>query len=139
MNKRLLQFLGAENITQSQLADTLNVAKASVSNILAGRNRPGYDFIESLMLHYPDLNIEWLITGRGKMYRSGSAAPSSTPPEESAFFTDNPAQQQSVLPDLDASFEISTPNKDIKEPVNQRKVSSICIFFDDGTFQEIRC
>ena len=70
MNKRLLQFLAAENITQTQLAETLDVAKASVSNILAGRNRPGYDFIESLMLHYPSLSIEWLITGKGRMYRS---------------------------------------------------------------------
>ncbi|MDT3366872.1 MAG: hypothetical protein LIQ26_06345, partial [Bacteroidota bacterium] len=28
MNKRLLQFLAAENITQTQLAETLDVAKA---------------------------------------------------------------------------------------------------------------
>ncbi|MBR4755052.1 MAG: helix-turn-helix transcriptional regulator, partial [Lachnospiraceae bacterium] len=58
MNKRLQQFLNAENISQSQFADTLNVARAGVSHILSGRNKPGFDFIESLILHYPDLNIE---------------------------------------------------------------------------------
>ena len=57
MNKRLQQFLNAENISQSQFADTLNVARAGVSHILAGRNKPGFDFIESLILHFPDLNI----------------------------------------------------------------------------------
>ena len=70
MNRRLLQFLQAENITQAQLADTLSVARGSVSHILAGRNKPGYDFLESLLLHYPTLNLDWLMTGRGKMYRS---------------------------------------------------------------------
>lgn len=70
MNRRLLQFLQAENITQAQLADTLSVARGSVSHILSGRNKPGYDFLESLLLHYPTLNLDWLMTGRGKMYRS---------------------------------------------------------------------
>ena len=123
MNKRLLQFLAAENITQTQLAETLDVAKASVSNILAGRNRPGYDFIESLMLHYPSLNIEWLITGKGRMYRS--EADSALPEEGSAGL-------------FSSSLEVSTLDKAKQAIVNQRKIASICVFFDDGTFQEIR-
>ena len=90
MNKRLLQFLGAENITQSQLADTLNVARAGISHILSGRNKPGYDFIESLMLHYPDLNIEWLITGKGRMYKD-------TPSENSIFASTQPPRRVSKI------------------------------------------
>ena len=61
MNKRLQQFLNAENISQSQFADTVGVAKASVSHILAGRNKPGFEFIESVARHFPRLNLEWLI------------------------------------------------------------------------------
>lgn len=123
MNKRLLQFLAAENITQTQLAETLDVAKASVSNILAGRNRPGYDFIESLMLHYPSLNIEWLITGKGRMYRSEA---------------DSALQEDGSAPLPASSIEACTIDKIGKVVVNQRRISSICVFFDDGTFQEIR-
>ena len=70
MNTRLKQFIAAENITQAQLADNLNVVRASVSHILAGRNKPGYDFICGLMSHYPNLNIEWLMFGKGKMYKT---------------------------------------------------------------------
>ena len=69
MNRRLLQFLQSENLTQTQFADTLSVARGSVSHILSGRNKPGYDFLESLLLHFPSLNLDWLLTGRGKMYR----------------------------------------------------------------------
>ena len=69
MNQRLQQFLNAENLTQTQLADRLGVAKASVSHILAGRNKPGYDFIVSLARQFPNLNLEWLIAGKGRMYK----------------------------------------------------------------------
>mgnify|MGYP003558109248 CR=1 FL=1 len=69
MNTRLQQFIAAENITQAQLADRLNVARAGVSHIIAGRNKPSYDFLTALMKHFPDLNIEWLMFGKGKMYK----------------------------------------------------------------------
>ena len=70
MNQRLEQFLAAENITQAAFADKIKVARASVSHILSGRNKPGYEFFASLIRNYPSLNIEWLITGKGKMYKA---------------------------------------------------------------------
>lgn len=70
MNDRLQQFLNAENINQAQFADSIGVARASVSHILAGRNKPGYDFILNMLKRYPDLNVEWLLTGQGRMYKS---------------------------------------------------------------------
>ena len=116
MNKRLQQFLNAENISQSQFADTLNVARAGVSHILAGRNKPGFDFIESLILHYPDLNIEWLITGKGRMYNAPQA-------EKSADFAENT--------ETIGSIEQTKPND------NKRGISKIIIYYTDGTFTEI--
>ena len=53
MDKRLQQFLDAENITHAQLADTLGVARAGISHILSGRNKPGFDFLEAMALHFP--------------------------------------------------------------------------------------
>lgn len=116
MNKRLLQFLNAENISQSQFADTLNVARAGISHLLSGRNKPGYDFIESLMLHYPDLNIEWLITGKGRMY--------NTPRTD-----ENPEN----LP----TTETNSLDNTIKTIDSKRTISKIIIYYTDGTFTEI--
>ena len=119
MNRRLLQFLQAENITQTQLADTLSVARGSVSNILAGRNKPGYDFLESLILHYPNLNLEWLLSGKGKMYHENE----SGMPIESTPQPDEPVQ-------LDL-FSLQSPS-------SNREISRIMVFFSDKTFQEFR-
>lgn len=97
MNNRLQQFLSAENLTQAQFADSINVARASISHILAGRNNPGYDFIINTMKRYPDLNIEWLLIGKGKMYRTArqEAPPASNEPMDA---TTAPASE---IPDLD--------------------------------------
>ena len=79
MDKRLQQFLDAENITQSQLADTLGVARAGISHILSGRNRPGFDFLEAMALHYPQVSMDWLLTGKGRMYTDSSKEPAENP------------------------------------------------------------
>ncbi|MBQ3941506.1 MAG: helix-turn-helix transcriptional regulator, partial [Bacteroidales bacterium] len=57
MNTRLLRFLEAENISQSQFADSIGVARASISHILSGRNKPGFDFLEKLASQYPNLSL----------------------------------------------------------------------------------
>ncbi|MBR0286988.1 MAG: helix-turn-helix transcriptional regulator [Bacteroidales bacterium] len=119
MNRRLLQFLQAENITQTQLADTLSVARGSVSNILAGRNKPGYDFLESLLLHYPNLNLEWLLTGKGKMYHEN----------ENGMPMETPSQQEDPV-QLDLFS--------LQAPTTNREISKIMVFFSDKTFQEFR-
>ena len=111
MNRRLSQFLQAENITQSQLADTLSVARGGVSHILAGRNKPGYDFLESLLLHYPTLNLDWLMTGRGKMYRSDES-------QEGAE-----AGQLSIFSSL-------------QSPAEARRIEKITVFYTDSSFQD---
>ena len=74
MNTRLQQFLGAENLSQSQFADEIGVARASVSHILAGRNKPGYEFLTGIMMRYPNLNMEWLLLGKGRMYKDTKPA-----------------------------------------------------------------
>ena len=97
MNKRILQFLLAENISQSQFADTLGVARASISHIISGRNKPGFDFLEKIALNYPALSLEWLVTGKGKMFRhslleddyaSPSPPPARTVEKILVFFSD---------------------------------------------------
>ena len=155
MNKRLLQFLAAENITQAQLADTIEVARASISHILSGRNKPSFDFIQRIGQHYPELNLEWLITGTGKMYKGSSHSPIVNQPEQNE-------SEITLFQEEISSFNTAdnTPQSPINEPIKQakpakdnprkqsistqvlpvatnRKISKIVVFFDDNTFQEL--
>lgn len=151
MNTRLQQFLNAENISQAQLADTLEVARAGVSHILAGRNKPSYDFITSLMLHFPKLNIEWLMFGKGKMYKDLPSAPirkeSNLLFDEVELQDDEPeaSAQEAVIPDVTVSeaanivslTDIKNSVQQVQSVVKQRNVKKILILFDDGSYQEM--
>ena len=167
MNTRLKQFIAAENITQAQLADTINVVRASVSHILAGRNKPSYEFISGLMRHYPNLNLEWLMFGKGKMYKDSrseqilqeaelpaeemtddaygdlfseiTAAPSQVAgtPVQNAPESNIPVQSPTPETPTITLNEIKTLISTSQKPVNQRKLVKIMAFFDDGTFQEL--
>ena len=147
MNQRLQQFLQAENLSQSQFADSINVARASVSHILAGRNKPGFEFIENMSRRYPSLNLEWLITGKGKMYKNALAATPSvvspapeTPAEAPVgdLFTTEPVYEST------ASYSEPKPVKN--QPITKtqspaarpKSISRIVVFYDDGTYQELK-
>ena len=132
MNNRLQQFLRAENLTQAQFADSLGVARASVSHILSGRNKPGFDFVENLAMHYPALNLEWFITGKGKMYKSALEPPAEHVPE--LFPADNIENQfQDEYPLI---TESNTIDKSIETVENKRSINKIILFYNDGSFEE---
>jgi Helix-turn-helix. len=147
MNTRLQQFLSAENISQAQFAETIGVARASVSHILAGRNKPGFDFLESMVRHYPSLNFEWLLTGHGRMYNTTKSASDATIEPVSPLST---GTQDSLFPDAGYCQEnppispLSHPDtytkgkdNNAQDISNQKKISKLVIFYSDGTFQEI--
>lgn len=128
MNDRLNQFLAAENINQSQFADSIGVARASISHILSGRNKPGYDFIENTMKRYPALNIEWLLTGRGRMYKTAESQDSP-----SLF-----KEEQAPAPvRIDEEKREIAPLQPVQASSDGRRIKKIIVFYDDGTYGEL--
>ena len=79
MDKRLQQFLDLEDLTPSKLADILKIQRSGISHLLSGRNKPSFDFIQGILINFPQINPDWLILGKGKPYRSQTAT-SVTPP-----------------------------------------------------------
>lgn len=146
MNSRLQQFLSAENISQAQLADAIGVAKASVSHILAGRNKPSYDFINGIITRYPRLNIEWLLCGKGKMYKdlenNGFADNSSVAPKKAKLTDEEILEPTFDFDEPSSSAPLSTVSRpetklETEKAPSERKISRIVVFYDDGTFTEI--
>lgn len=145
MNNRLKQFLAAENITQAQFADNINVVRASVSHVLSGRNNPSFDFIKAMMAKYPRMNIDWLMFGKGKMYKDAEAPAEDLlfPIVEAEAETETEMRLHDIVPEdvfkasEQTSSAIDTLDNVMQNTIKQRKVSKIIILFDDGTFQEM--
>lgn len=139
MNTRLKQFLAAENITQAQFADNIQVVRASVSHVLSGRNNPSYEFIKAIMQNYPLLNMEWLMFGKGKMYKEKTAGNGLLFDDEPEIeLTDNiqAYEEDSPVPEI-PSIETDTLINKAQTINAQRRINKIIVFFDDGSYQEI--
>lgn len=67
MNKRFQKWLDYNDINSNKLAEKINVSRATISHIISGRNKPSVDFLHKILKKYPDLNLNWLVTGVGSM------------------------------------------------------------------------
>lgn len=63
IQERLQLILKMHTITPATFADKLGVQRSNVSHVLSGRNKPGLDFLEKILVQFPRVNAHWLITG----------------------------------------------------------------------------
>ncbi|MDR2011067.1 MAG: helix-turn-helix domain-containing protein [Bacteroidales bacterium] len=102
MKDRIAKIIREEGYTATKFADEIGVQASSISHILSGRNNPSLDFIIKIVERFRGINPEWLLTGKGYMYKS--------PVKESDFdenttfeqpqldlFTNNPKNQGTVM------------------------------------------
>lgn len=80
VKERLIKYLEEKRISKSEFGRAIGVSSAYVSSI---RESISPDKIQSIALNYPDLNIQWLLTGDGPMilmpgWRSSHDAPSES-------------------------------------------------------------
>lgn len=71
VKERLKQYLRINRITQEKFCNSVGVAPTYVSNIRKGIQP---DKLARIQECYPDLNIEWLVTGKGDMLNSSPKA-----------------------------------------------------------------
>lgn len=81
MLERINLILKSRNVNAAQFADEIGVQRSSVSHILTGRNNASLDFLLKVLARYPDIDTDWLLTGKGVMMRSAATtAPIRTEP-----------------------------------------------------------
>lgn len=77
MNQRIQELIEKLNLTSSKFADEIGVPRSSISHIVSGRNKPSLDFVTKILEKYPEVNINWLLFGRGECF-SGDIESSQT-------------------------------------------------------------
>lgn len=69
VKERLSEYLKAKRITKAEFGRSIGVSASYVTSMRDnGRASIGVEKIERIRQRYTDLNIEWLLTGSGKMY-----------------------------------------------------------------------
>lgn len=70
MQERFKQLLEEKNLTATRFAAMIKVNASAMSHILNGRSKPGFDVLDKIAQAFPDVNLNWLISGKGSLYNN---------------------------------------------------------------------
>jgi len=151
MNDRLDKLLLAEQLTPAKFADIIGVQRSSISHIISGRNKPSFDFIAKVLQRFPRVSPDWLILGRGDMYKQMVQASLFDMPVVKDVVAEQKLEQQEVVEPDSAAYDATTPEAISKEPTTpntevessypidikafDKEVERIVVFYKDRTFR----
>jgi transcriptional regulator with XRE-family HTH domain len=140
MLERILKVINEENLSHSSYADEIGIQRSSLSHILNGRNNPSLDFVIKTLERFPKLNPEWLILGKGEMYREFEEKQNKIdeideiPISQDLFST---ISQDSVIERNEESpvspLEIPE-NEEVVIAKVEKHVSQVLLFYSDSTY-----
>ncbi|MGJ8593050.1 MAG: helix-turn-helix domain-containing protein [Aquaticitalea sp.] len=116
-SKRLEKIIEFYGETASSFAEKIGVQRSSISHILSGRNKPSLDFVLKVLSVYPEVELYWLLNGKGKF-------PTTPSGEESKIETTKIDSEKVKI----EKPEIANSSKD-------KSIERIVIFYKDGTFK----
>ena len=106
--QKVMDFYGE---TSSSFAEKIGVQRSSISHILSGRNKPSLDFILKVLSSFPDVELYWLINGKGTF-----------PAEKKTEI-----QTEELIP--------QSISKKVSNLKKEKTIERIIIFYNDGSFQ----
>ncbi len=72
INERLQSLIDAEGLTVNGFATELGYERSDkIYNIVKGKTKPSYEILQEITNKFVSVNIEWLISGNGEMYKGG--------------------------------------------------------------------
>ncbi|WP_314808375.1 helix-turn-helix domain-containing protein [Capnocytophaga granulosa] len=123
---RLQRIMDYYDLNASALADSLGVLRSSISHLLSERNKPSLDFVLKIIDKYPEVDLYWLLYGKGSFPKE-EKKPAPTPlPTEILFPEDN------VLEDSEKERKV-VPEIPIKK--QKRQIQKIIFFYEDNSFE----
>ncbi|SNY99835.1 DNA-binding transcriptional regulator, XRE-family HTH domain [Flagellimonas pacifica] len=118
--QRIRTIIKHYDLSVSSFADKIGVQRSSISHLLNGRNKPSLDFVLKVIHTYPEVNLYWLLNGKGEF-------PSKENPDRSPAASSNTTNTGAGSSYEDVPQQVPKSST-VKEPIR------IVIFYTDGTF-----
>ena len=146
--KRLEIILDYYSLNASSFADKIGVQRSSLSHLLSGRNKPSLDFILKILDVFPDVDLYWILNGKGTFPKSELksdpivAAPTpiinnqmaSNQIEKTAdLFSEELTNKKNPIEEKLATNFLNTQNSGFQK--NNSEIDRIVIFYTNGTFK----
>lgn len=161
--ERIELLMKCYELSPSQFAEKTGIQRASVSHILSGRNKPSLEVLLKIYDAFPELDLKWLMTGAGEEPVTASkSAVSAVPSVENSLFSQPEHEQPELQQVLNVvqSRQEQAPQRPVRQqqqqrvvverqprrtavtktqqqPVNEKRIKEIRIFYTDGTYETL--
>lgn len=138
----------AQHMTQQTFANFLGISPATLSSIFQGRTKPTLNTVESINSKFPNINLDWLMFGKGAMFndQNDSADSSSALPEGGAAaeqtlnFSDAAEEQAPAAATGFAGMQRGAQKAHVRADIvckerEPRRITEIRVFYDDQTWE----
>lgn len=146
--KRLEIILDYYSLNASSFADKIGVQRSSMSHLLSGRNKPSLDFMLKIMEVFPEVDLYWMLNGKGTFPKSEvvfeSKSSPSTPIQSNTISETkieksielNPENFSKLSPVLEENhLETISNSKIASTQKTDGEIDRIVIFYTNGTFK----
>lgn len=121
---RLQKILDFYSISATELSNQISFNRSTISHLLSGRNKPSLDFVMKVLQKFPEVELYWLLNGKG----SFPSKKSTFTPTQLISENTHPAEKEDYIKTEDA----------IANSFNNNDVDRIVVFFKNGTFKSYK-
>ena len=145
--KRLEILLDYYGLNASSFADKIGVQRSSMSHLLSGRNKPSLDFILKILDVFPDVDLYWILNGKGTFPKNSEAISKieNMFKEDIKQNTPAPLISESIPENLFSEIKNTNPinaletkkveSQNIAKELFSSEIDKIVIFYKNGTFK----
>lgn len=148
--KRLEFLMDYYSLSASGLADKIGVQRSSMSHLMSGRNKPSLDFIMKINDNFKDVDLYWLLNGKGNFLKLENkttiqknenekiqkvAPPTLVSEIQENLFSDSKAEENEN-PIFENNFSENPNTAFSSSDKKTSNIERIVIFYDNGTFSE---
>ena len=140
---RIHEIIKENGLTPAAFADHIGISRAAINHILKGRNGPSRVLIARITSKYPEINTDWLLSGKSPKYKTEKVI------LQPDIFVDTPVEspKPAKIPEekkYTKEIEVKAPEKVIDPPLKQeiipiqdspKKIHKIMILYSDNTFE----
>lgn len=145
--KRLEIILDYYSLNASSFADKIGVQRSSLSHLLSGRNKPSLDFILKILEVFPDVDLYWILNGKGNFPKNSQQSvikennveqvvkQNIPTPSSAEIIPENLFSEIKILNPIPALETKKIENQNSSKESDSNEIDKIVIFYKNGTFK----
>ena len=136
INNRLAEIQKHYKLNNSDFAQTLGISGATLSHIYKGRNNPSLPIFEAIAKHFPDIDLNWLITGSKQMLTSIKTVETNVNINKSPIetYVKNKVDSESPMVDDNAVYSKKEVSSPFIEKSQENEIIQIITVYKSGEY-----